>query len=101
MKTIVVDIDGVLCNNTWGKYDKARPIQKNIDIIKPDTFDKYLGIECKFKIQKIDYDHKNIVISRKEFLLEELKERFYEEVQIGDIINGTVKNITDFGAFLV
>ena len=30
LKKICFDIDGVICTNTWGKYQKAKPINKNI-----------------------------------------------------------------------
>lgn len=30
---LVFDIDGVVCTNTWGKYEEATPIQTNIDLI--------------------------------------------------------------------
>ena len=31
MKTICFDLDGVLCSNTWGSYEKAIPVQKAVD----------------------------------------------------------------------
>jgi len=30
---IMVDIDGVICNNTWGEYKKAKPFKENIEKI--------------------------------------------------------------------
>lgn len=33
VKVIIVDIDGVICINTYGNYSKAKPIKKNIDTI--------------------------------------------------------------------
>ena len=30
MKTICFDIDGTICNNTWGEYEKAKPINKAV-----------------------------------------------------------------------
>jgi hypothetical protein len=30
LKTFCFDIDGVICNNTWGDYSKAKPIKKSI-----------------------------------------------------------------------
>ena len=38
-KKIFVDIDGVLCNNTYGKYDEAKPINVNIDKVN-ELYDK-------------------------------------------------------------
>ena len=36
---LVIDIDGVVCNKTWGKYEEAKPIIKNINIIN-ELYDK-------------------------------------------------------------
>jgi hypothetical protein len=33
LKTICIDIDGVICTNTWGDYEKAVPIKKSINKI--------------------------------------------------------------------
>src|SRR5207247_4353388 len=52
---------------------------------------------------KIDQERRNIVISRRKLIEEErdaAKKRLLETLKEGDIINGTVKNIADFGAFV-
>jgi len=57
----------------------------------------------EFKVVKVDEFRKNIVLSRRNFL-EELhskeKEELLSHLKIGDIVKGTVKNITDFGVFV-
>jgi len=68
---------------------------KNIDEFLDKTFD--------FKILKINIDRKNIVVSRRELLEEERvskKAELLEDIQIGEVRVGVVKNITDFGVFL-
>ena len=72
--------------------------------IKPVTdFDEYLGKEFEFKIVKLNEMRKNIVLSRKEILASDLKEKrkeVLEEMEEGMVLEGVVKNITDFGAFI-
>lgn len=65
--------------------------------------DQFMGKMVKALIIKINKSRKNIVISRKEFLIKEkeaLKTKIFGELGKGQIISGTVKNITDFGAFI-
>lgn len=58
-------------------------------------------IECK--IIKIDNQRRNVIVSRK-ILIEKqrelLKKKILSEIKEGDTLQGTVKNITDFGAFV-
>jgi small subunit ribosomal protein S1 len=67
------------------------------------NIDDYVGQEIEVKVIKINHDRKNVVVSRRELLDEErlLKKRaFLDEVKVGDVKEGIVKNITDFGAFI-
>ncbi len=62
-----------------------------------------LGQEFNFMIIKINRLRKNIVVSRRDALQkekEEAQKKLWEELQEGDVREGTVKNITDFGAFI-
>ena len=72
--------------------------------IKPITnFDEYVGMESDFKIVKFNELRQNIVLSRKEILandLDDKRKEIMEKLKVGDILDGTVKNITDFGAFI-
>ncbi|MFH1857671.1 MAG: 30S ribosomal protein S1 [Candidatus Omnitrophota bacterium] len=64
---------------------------------------QFIGQPIKCKIIKINKARKNIVLSRKEVLQEETaKQRteIFAELKKGDIRNGMVKNVTDFGAFI-
>jgi small subunit ribosomal protein S1 len=74
-----------------------------IDIIPPKDLQQFVGNIYDFKIVKINEDRKNVVLSRREIIEAERSEKrqaFLSGVSIGDKINGTVKNITDFGAFV-
>lgn len=65
--------------------------------------DSFLGKEVEAKIIKIDEPRMNIIISRRKLVEErriKLKEAVFASVKEGDIVKGTVKAITDFGAFV-
>jgi small subunit ribosomal protein S1 len=61
------------------------------------------GQTYTFKIVKITVSRKNIVLSRKDAILKEREERrtrLFDSLQIGEIKQGVVKNITEFGVFI-
>ncbi len=63
----------------------------------------YVGNTYDFKVVKINQERQNIVLSRRELIEQERTERrakLLTEMMPGDIRKGTVKNITDFGAFI-
>ena len=64
---------------------------------------EYIGKEVEARIIKIDESRMNIVISRRKLLeerREEQKRKLLAEIQEGEIREGIVKNIADFGAFV-
>lgn len=74
-----------------------------IDIIPPKDLTEYVGNIYEFKIVKINDERKNVVLSRREVIEAERAEKrqaFLQEVKAGDEVEGFVKNITDFGAFI-
>ncbi len=74
-----------------------------IDIIPPKDLSEYVGNVYEFKIVKVNDIRKNIVLSRREVIEAERAEQraeFLDSVKIGDQVEGVVKNITDFGAFV-
>jgi small subunit ribosomal protein S1 len=74
-----------------------------IDVAPVRNMDDLLGVEFEFKIVKINDERKNIVVSRRELLeadRAERREKMLKEMEKGGIYKGTVKNITDFGAFI-
>jgi small subunit ribosomal protein S1 len=75
----------------------------HVDIGPVRNLDDFLNNTYEFKVLKINEDRKNIILSRRELLeeaREEQKEAILKEITIGDVRNGIVKNITDFGAFI-
>lgn len=74
-----------------------------IDIRPVIDFDYYVGQTYEFRIVKLNELRKNIVLSRKELLEESMKEKredLLSRIKVGDILQGRVKNITDFGVFI-
>jgi small subunit ribosomal protein S1 len=74
-----------------------------IDNKRIKNIDEYLDKVFDFKILKINLERKNIVVSRRELLEEERvskKAELLENIKVGDLRKGVVKNITDFGVFL-
>src|SRR5438270_7921634 len=74
-----------------------------IDIVPPKNLTQYVGNTYDFKVVKINQERQNIVLSRRELIEQERTERrqkLLTEMTPGDIRKGTVKNITDFGAFI-
>jgi small subunit ribosomal protein S1 len=74
-----------------------------IDITTPKNLQQYVNNNYDFKVVKINQERQNIVLSRRELIEQERTERrqkLLAEMVPGDIRKGTVKNITDFGAFI-
>lgn len=74
-----------------------------IDNKRIKNLDEYIGKTYEFKILKINTERKNVVVSRRELLEAERiskKVEVLEHIKVGDIREGIVKNITDFGVFL-
>ena len=74
-----------------------------IDIVPPKNLAVFVGNMYDFKVVKINQERQNIVLSRRELIEQERNEkraRLLAEMVPGDIRKGTVKNITDFGAFI-
>lgn len=74
-----------------------------IDNKRIKNLDEYIDKTFEFKILKINIERKNVVVSRRELLEAERiskKAELLENIKVGDIREGVVKNITDFGVFL-
>ncbi len=90
---LVVDL-GVIQAFLPGSQADVQPIK---------NFDDFIGKEFDFQIVKVDEVRKNLVVSRKAILEESLNEKRQElmtKIEIGAELEGVVKNITDFGAFV-
>ena len=90
---LIVDLQVVQAFLPGSQVD-VRPIQ---------DFDIYLDKEIELRIVKFNEARKNIVVSHKVILEDSLKEQreaLFKELEVGSILEGRVKNITDFGVFI-
>ena len=89
---LIVDIFGV---------DAFLP-GSQIDVKKVKSIPSFVGKNIKVKVIKLNRARKNIVVSRKEVIEEEMEKnrQVLLSIKPGDIIEGTVKTLTDFGAFV-
>ena len=74
-----------------------------IDVHPVRDFDALVGQEMEFRIVKLNDARKNIVVSHKvivEKSLAGIREKVLGELKVGDVMEGTIKNITDFGVFV-
>ncbi|MEO1713888.1 MAG: S1 RNA-binding domain-containing protein, partial [Bacteroidota bacterium] len=74
-----------------------------IDIKPIIDYDQYVGKTMEFKVVKINEQIKNAVVSHKALIesdLAEQREQIIAGLEKGQVLEGLVKNITDFGAFL-
>jgi len=74
-----------------------------IDLKPIRNLDALIGQRLKFKVIKFNRKRNNIVLSRRVLLDEErkqLREETLKNLKEGDVIEGTVKNLTDYGAFI-
>lgn len=74
-----------------------------IDNKRIKNLDEYIDKTFEFKILKINIERKNVVVSRRELLEAERiskKAEVLHNIHEGDVREGVVKNITDFGVFL-
>lgn len=74
-----------------------------IDIKQIVDYDQYVGKTMEFKVVKINENIKNAVVSHKALIesdLAEQREAIISGLEKGQVLEGVVKNITDFGAFM-
>ena len=74
-----------------------------VDIRRPNDIGDFLDQEIECVILKIDEARRNIVVSRRKLIEDKrsrVQEALLEEIKIGQIRKGVVKNIADFGAFV-
>ena len=74
-----------------------------IDIKPVVDYDQYVGKMMEFKVVKVNEQIKNAVVSHKALIesdLAEQREHILASLEKGQVLEGIVKNITDFGAFL-
>ena len=74
-----------------------------IDVRPTPNLDKYIGKTVEVKVLNRDARKRNVVVSRRKLLEEELEARSKEllgSLEVGQLVRGTVKNLTQFGAFV-
>jgi small subunit ribosomal protein S1 len=74
-----------------------------IDVRPVRDFESYLDTRMEFKIVKLNPENENIVVSHRELIeheLEEQRQEILENLEVGQVLEGTVKNIVDFGVFI-
>ena len=74
-----------------------------LDVVPVRNVDEYVGRVLQFKVLKINTERRNIVLSRRELLEDKRREQkkvLLQEIKVGQMRKGRVKNITDFGAFI-
>lgn len=90
---MVVDLDGVQAFLPGSQID-VRPVK---------DFDKYIDTDMDLRVVKFNEFRKNVVVSHKAILEESLavqRDELFSKLEIGSIMEGRVKNITDFGVFI-
>ena len=99
--TVVSKTKGGLIVDTYGLETFLPGSQ--IDIRPIIDYDVYVGKTMEFKVVKINESIKNAVVSHKALIesdLAEQRETIIQSLEKGQVLEGLVKNITDFGAFL-
>lgn len=74
-----------------------------IDVKPIRDYDVYVGKSMEFKVVKINNEFKNVVVSHKALIEEELeaqKTEIISKLEKGQVLEGTVKNITSYGVFV-
>lgn len=104
-----VPVEGLVTGERKGGYT-VRVLGKDafcpysqIDLQGRGTAEQYLDKRFLFRIAEYKEGGRNIVVSRRDILEEERRReiaRLKETLQPGDMLEGTVRNVTDFGAFV-
>src|ERR671922_2644533 len=74
-----------------------------VDIRRVQDLDEFLGQELRAKVIELNRSRNNVVLSRRAVLEEERKEArqaILDKLNPGDVVEGTISNIVDFGAFV-
>lgn len=90
---MVVDIEGIDAFLPGSQID-VRPVR---------DFDAYVGKTMEFMVVKLNMSSENVVVSHRAIVesdLEEQRSQILQSMEPGQILEGHVKNITDFGVFI-
>ncbi len=90
---MIVDLNGVQAFLPGSQID-VRPVK---------DFDKYINSDIDLRVVKFNEFRKNVVVSHKAILEESMAEQrdeLFDKLEVGSVMEGRVKNITDFGVFI-
>jgi small subunit ribosomal protein S1 len=90
---MIVDVFGIEAFLPGSQID-VRPIR---------DYDVFVGKTMEFKVVKINHEFKNVVVSHKALIeaeLEQQKKEIISKLEKGQVLEGTVKNITNYGVFI-
>jgi small subunit ribosomal protein S1 len=74
-----------------------------IDVKPIRDYDVFVGKTMEFKVVKINHEYRNVVVSHKALIeaeLEQQKKEIIGKLEKGQVLEGTVKNITSYGVFM-
>jgi small subunit ribosomal protein S1 len=74
-----------------------------VDIRRVQDLQEYVGQELNCRVIEMNRNRNNVVLSRRAVLEEERKEvrqQIIDDLNVGDVVEGTISNIVDFGAFV-
>jgi len=100
--TIVRRIKGGMIVELFDGMEAFLP-GSQIDVRPVRDFESYLEKRMEFKIVKLNPENDNIVVSHRELIeheLEEQRQEILDQLEVGQVLKGTVKNIVDFGVFI-
>ena len=100
--TIVRRIKGGMIVELFDGMEAVLP-GSQIDVRPVRDFESYLEKRMEFRIVKLNPENENIVVSHRELIedeLEEQREEILSQLEVGQVLKGTVKNIVDFGVFI-
>ncbi len=100
--TIIRRIKGGMIVDLFGGLEAFLP-GSQIDVRPVRDFDAYLEKRMEFKIVKLNPGNENIVVSHRALVqaeLEEQRKKILEQLEVGQVLQGMVKNIVDFGVFI-
>jgi len=101
-------VEGTITARVNGGYTVDIGLQaflpaSQVDIRPSSDADSYIGLKGTFKVIKLNQKRDNIVLSRRAVLEEErssIRDVTLEKLEEGQIVEGIVKNVTDYGAFV-
>lgn len=104
-------IQGIIRRKIKGGYEvdlgagtRAFVPFSKVDIMRVRNEDDYLNLQTSFFVEQLfSKGRANVVVNRRDWLEQEIKnrrEQFYDHAEIGDVVDGTVKSFTSFGAFV-